>query len=187
MPKQEEIDEESEDNESAEEKNKDNQSDDEDSELEEIVELKEEFQETQIPIDDFQFQEFLQPTTQASAPVLQRVNNAPQVNLEQDIAIAPTSTQPTQRIRDYSTTVNTPDYSTGTHEQEQTQTNYEPPVLRPVNTGSQDEQIFIDPFANMRTNNQNNIQQRAIQPEFEQQTRRLPFEKQERKYKNVKL
>jgi len=153
--------------------------DDEDSELEEIVELKEESQETPILIDNSQFQEFLQPTAQASTPVLQRVNDAPQqINLEQGIATAPTSAESTGRINNY---------STGIQEQEKTQANYEPPVLRPINIGTQDEQIFIDPFADMRTNIQTNIQLRAIQPEFEQQARRLPFEKQERKYKDVKL
>jgi len=115
-------------------------------------ELEERIEQAETNINSEQFQEFIEPTTESSAPVLERINTPQEpINLEQEI-----TTTPAQEPINSFTTSDNLDYSTTPETQEQI--DYEPPVLRPLRTLDLERrqetlrQDFLDPLAHLRNN-----------------------------------
>ncbi len=172
-------------------KNKEEDSEDEESELEKEIE-ETESQETNEVVDDSEFREFIQPSTQEfidiSTPTLERVETPQQIPLEQDVASTPVSPSSDDDQIDYSTTSNEPKYSAG--EQIKYQTNVEPPTLRPAEISENvPRQELLDPMAGIRFNPQDNINisPEIVNTEFIEEKRRLPFEKEDKKYKEFRF
>jgi len=160
-----------------------------DGESEKESELEEEIEETEKNIDENKFIEFLQISTKPSAPVLEKIQNAQEIStLEQDIISSPTHKE--ERIQiDYESSLNKPDYSEQNIEKEKKyQTNFSPPVLTPVNISKElSNQEFIDPLAGKMISPQNDQNQNIIETRPIERESRLPFEKDEKKYRNVKI
>lgn len=161
-------------------------------EAKESSELEKEIEETEETIDDNEFIEFIQPSTQEfiniSAPVLERVETPQQESLEQDIASTPVSSNANEGQIDYSTTLNEPNYSAG--QEIKYQTNINPPTLRSAEISENlPRQELLDPMAEIRFNPQDNMNMspEIVNTEFIQEKRRLPFERDDKKYKEFRL
>ncbi len=152
-------------------------------------ELEEEIEETEENIDNNKFVEFLQISTEPGAPVLKKIQNAQEIaTLEQDIISTPISKE--EKIQtDYTPALNKPDYSEPNTETEQKyQTNFSPPVLEPVKISRElQNQEFLDPMAGRMIDNPNNLNQKMIETGVVERDTRLPFEKDEKKYRDVKI
>ena len=169
---------------------------DEGSELEKEIEETESQEANEVlektseeTIDDNEFREFIQPSTQEfiniPAPVLQKVETPQQESLEQDVASSPiTQTRDEEQIK-YSTTSNEPNYSAG--QEIKYQTSIEPTILKPAEISENlPRQEFLEPLSRVETP-QNNIIPKMVDTEFIKEKRRLPFEKDDKKYKEFRL
>ncbi len=169
--------------------NKEEDSEDEESELEKEIEEIESQEENEVlektleeEIKDNEFHEFLQPSTEISAPILERVETPQQESLEQDVASTPVSSNVDEGQIDYSVNSN---YSEGGAINYQTNTG--PPILSPTEiSGNLPRQELLNPLTQMETP-QDNINPKMIDTEFIEEKRRLPFEKEDKKYKEFKL
>ena len=166
---------------------------DEESKLEEILEEEqssddEETSDEENPkegtIENFEFNQFIRPV-ESRAPVLEEIETQPEVqNLEQDVA-STSGQNENQRQINYSTTQDNFNYPIPENSKEQQ--DYGPPVLTPVNLGEDFERNqFLNPSDNTRLQQQG-LHPEMIQSEFREEKRTLPFEKDDRKYKQVKL
>jgi len=170
-------------------------------ELEE-PEIEEDIKDEEI-INNNHFQEFLSPTD-VRAHVLERITNLREqepVDLEQglfDIASTANS-EDNRNISNYA--LNQPRYSASGsatnqigNEQErdyQISTNMQAPTLNPIERQESQRGFrkveFLDPLAGMRNQERTSMEPEMIQADIREEERRLPFEKQERKYRKVKF
>jgi len=136
-------------------------------------------------IDDNKFVEFLQPSAETSAPVLEKVENAPgPIDLEQDI----TASTPDEEKPKLNYTISDElDYSVS-EEKIKYQTNMEPPVLQPREV-SEDlpRQEFLNPMQGRMIDNQNDLRPRIVEAGFVEKETRLPSETDEKKYKKFEV
>jgi len=163
--------------------------DEEENESEKESELEEEIGETEKNIDENKFIEFLQISTEPSAPVLKKIQDAPEIaTLEQDIISTPTHKEERTQTN-YEISLNKPDYpEQDTKTEQKYQTNFSPPVLTPANISEElPSQEFIDPLAGKMISPQNDPNQKIIETSLIKRENRLPFEKDEKKYRDVKI
>lgn len=136
-------------------------------------------------IDDNKFVEFLQPSAETSAPVLEKVENAPgPIDLEQDI----TASTPDEEKPKLNYTISDElDYSVS-EEKIKYQTSMEPPVLQPREV-SEDlpRQEFLNPMQGRMIDNQNDLRPRIVEAGFVEKETRLPSETDEKKYKKFEV
>ena len=152
-------------------------------------ELEEEIKETEEDIEDNKFVEFLQISTEPNPPVLEKIQHSQEIaTLEQNIISTPIS-QDEKTQSDYAIDLNKPDYLEKNIETEQEyQTNFSPPVLEPVKISEEFQtQEFLDPLAGRMIDSSNNLNQKMIETRFIERHARLPFEKDEKKYKDVEI
>lgn len=145
---------------------------------EEDSELEEDIKETEEIIEDTEFHEFFQPREGSFSSLLQIIET-PQETLEENIAATPVEKDENQNVMSYSPDA---DYSQGKSQKYQDAS----VVLRRVETSQElPRQDLMNPFESQRTNVRNawneKIEARAIE-----EKRTLPFEKEERKYKQVR-
>jgi len=132
-------------------------------------------------IDDNRFVEFLQPSTETSAPVLEKVENAPEpVDLERDI----TASTPDEEKPKLDYTISDESNYSVSEEKIKYQTNIEPPVLEPREVSEAlPRQEFLNPIEGRMIDNQNDLRPRIVEAGFVEKETRLPFETDEKKYK----
>lgn len=136
-------------------------------------------------IDDNEFREFIQPSTESFAPVLEKVEIPQQESLEQDVASTSVSSKADKGQIDYSTTSNEPKYSA---EEIKYQTNIEPPILKPAEISRNlPRQEFLEPVTEVEISPQNMMSPKMVDTEFIEEKTRLPFERDDKKYKEFKL
>lgn len=155
--------------------NKDNKNTEKPEDLEEHVEeIREEIDENKL-IEFFQSRENV-------IPILSKIRTrVPDFNLERDIESTPTKTEQPEPQR---TQMN---YSSFADEEESR--NYQtsqPPVLRPISRGETFQPGLIDPLRGK------GIQEDTMQPTMVEtgvinQDRRLPFDRDDKKYKEVRF
>jgi len=137
-------------------------------------------------IDDNEFHEFIKPSIESFTPVLERIEIPQQESLEQNVDSAPiTQIKDEEQIK-YSATSNEPNYSTT--EKIKYQTNIEPLILKPTEI-SEDlpRQELLEPLTRLEINPQNNLRPKMVNIEFIEEKTRLPFEKDDKKYKEFRL
>ena len=134
-------------------------------------------------IDETKFEEFFQSSRQNIVPILEKVKNR-DINLEKDIEPVETPAkntreqrQPQTNYSSFAEEVESRSYQTG-----------QPPVLMPVERSgnSRTQAGLIDPLRG-RGIEQDNMQPRMIETGISNEDRRLPFERDDRKYKEVKF
>ncbi len=151
-----------------------------DSELEEDIKGAEEI------MENSEFQEFLQPT-QISAPVLTKVETPTQQPLELDLVPPPTSTREEQTGIDYVTS-NEPKYSnialTNNLDERKYESEFRAPILRPTESGRLRQEILTP---QREPGIQESQDTNRIETNVLEQKRREPFEREEKKYREVKF
>ena len=137
-------------------------------------------------INDNEFREFIQPSTESFAPVLERVEVPQQESLEQDVASISTATQIEQEPIDYTSAISRA--PTTDEERIKYQTNIEPPILKPIEISENlPRQELLEPTTGIEINPQNMMSQKMVDTEFIEEKTRLPFEKDDKKYKEFRL
>jgi len=131
--------------------------------------------------DENKLKEFITESFSSSniSPSLEKIHEVPrQIELEQDFS-SNTKTKPQQKM-----------YVTVSQEEkrlyESQSRAMEPPVLKPNRSATQ-QANFINPLAGRNIPIQDDLQPQIIRPQTHQMKQRLPFEKQDNKYKEVKL
>jgi len=169
--------------------------DEEESELEEEVEEVESEKETSNQIssqtiapievsnieevDEERFQQFMQPiSTENFSPTLEQINQPiPTPNLEQDIAFTPTQEETSTKY-DFTTEEEAKRYKASSR-------GIEPPVLTPRETSQRVR--LLNPLERRNIPRADDMQPRMFGTRTTTQKRKLPFEKDDDKYKEVKL
>ena len=137
-------------------------------------------------VDDNEFREFIQSSIESFSPVLQKVETPQQESLEQDVASAPVASNINEAQIDYSITSNAPDYSAG--EEIKYQINIQPTVLKPAEISENlPRQEFLNPMVGRMIDNRDNLRPNMVNTKFIEEKRRLPFEGDDKKYKEFKL
>jgi hypothetical protein len=162
-------------------------------ELEEIEEddsekegLEEELEDVEIPeMQNLEFSSFIQPIVEESAPVLERLTGSQGVGFSlsgwESISGPLTGETEEKADSDYIVT-NAPDYGSTELKYEST----EPPVLKPTEFSREiPRQELLDPMEGRRIETFDTETQR-LSPETVQRERRLPFQAEEKKYKEIK-
>jgi len=144
-----------------------------------------------------EFNDFIQSSTRISAPVLDKVTNAPQaINLEEDLAQDTSPSQNTERQFDYSSNINQSNYTSAAIQDDSTQklnkyqSNMAPPILRSLSEFQDDSRVqFLDPLAGMRGDSTGGMEPQMIETRNIRTEREtgLPFEDKKRKYKEVRF
>ena len=141
-------------------------------------EPKQEFEEIEGDFNIRQFHEFVNPIESVAPPVLEQIASTQQQNIEQDFT-PKIETQEPQRM-----------YGNVAKEEkrlyESQSRNIEPPVLTPNRRMTQ-QAGFIDPLQGMNIPTQDNMQPEMIRTQLEHKKQRLPFEREEDNYREVKL
>jgi hypothetical protein len=163
-----------------------------DSEIKEELDLEKEIEKTESQeknkvsvrkIEANEFHEFIKPFTESISPVLKKIEIPKQESLEQNISSAPIiQEKKDEKSKNYSTTSNEPNYSSS--EKIKYQTNIEPPILKPTKI-SEDlpRQELLEP----RIRTQTNLRPKMVDTGFIEEKTRLPFEKDDKKYKEFRL
>ncbi len=163
-------------------KEKTKKEENEESELEEKIEEAEEITE------DSQFHEFLKPPTETFSPVLERVETPQQESLEDNMASISTftSNEDERKDIDYPTTSNEIIYNPSRDIPSIDYQPIRPSILTSIRT-SEDlpRQEFLDPLKEMRIDIQDNFFPEIIDTSIINQKTRLPFEKEDKKYKEI--
>jgi len=134
-------------------------------------------------IDDNEFHEFIKPSTESFTPVLEKIETPQQESLEQNIASVPISSNVKEDQIDYAITPNEPNYSAT--EKIKYQTNIEPPILKPIRINEElPRQELLEPQTGIETDN---LRPKMIDTEFIEEKTRLPFEKDDKKYKEFRF
>ena len=165
------------DTESSQEKNQHKE-----SELEEEVSKEEESKQIEI-IEDNEFHEFIQSSNESFTPILEKIETLQQESLEQNVGSAPiVQEKKDEKSKDYSPTSNEPNYSSS--EKIKYQTNTGPGILKPREI-SEDlpRQGLLEP----RIRTQNNLRPTMIDTKVIEEKTRLPFEKDDKKYKEFRF
>ncbi len=137
-------------------------------------------------MENSEFREFLQPI-EISAPVLTKVETPTQQPLELDLASSQTSIREEQTGIDYVTS-NEPKYSdttsTNNLDERKYESEFRPPILRQTESGRLRQEILTPQReAGMQESQDTN----RIETNVLEQTRREPFEREEKKYREVKF
>jgi len=149
-------------------------------EVEDISELEEEIEEAE-ETDESQFQQFIEiPTGEFITPTLEQINQPFAIpDLEQNVAFTSTEKSPkTSKIYEFTTEEEAKRYESGSP-------GMEPPILR-TNIDLQQTR-FLDPFEGRNIQRFDEMEQRIMKTRTKTERRKLPFEKDEDKYKEVKL
>lgn len=152
-------------------------------------ELEEEIQETEKDIDDNNFVEFLQISTEPNKPILDKVKDKQDIEtLEQNISSTIISKKEETK-KNYSIIPNTSNYSEqNTKTEQEYQTDFSPPELEPVKISKElQSQEFLDPMEGRMISPQNNLNQKMIETKFIKRNTKLPFEKDEIEYKDIRI
>ncbi len=172
--------------------------------IEEESELEKNIENTEEKIEGSEFREFLQPidieqrsrvsphnqeqvSLRTPAPILKKIETLPQESLELELASEPASARGNETAIDY-TPRNEPKYSNITTENNLDKRKYEsefrPPILRPTDS-SRFREEFLMPSREIgikMDENEEKIETNALE-----QKRREAFEKDEKKYRKVRL
>ncbi len=150
----------------------------------EMDSLEEQIKETEEIIEDTEFHEFFQLSERSFSTALQRVEAPPQETLEANVASAPVSSQRTGNMENPMAYSANQDYSQGEKRKYQNDS----VSLRRI-TPSQElpRQELINPFEQARNPSWGDWTDKKINIESLGEKRTSPFEKSERKYKEVRL
>ena len=161
---------------------------DTEKESKEETEPEEEISEEEIEepeIQELEFSSFIRPSIEASAPVLERIADAPgtpDIDISEESFGVSTPTDTEKRAGSDYVVMNEPDYG-------DTEVKYqpmEPPVLKPTRTSRGIPELgFLDPMAGTGIESQD-TELPKIGSGFVEEGRRLPFEVEEKKYKEFK-
>lgn len=153
------------------------------SELEEEAETPD----MNIDLENLEFHQFVNPSNQESKPVLERMAlSAPRpVFIDENARDTKTREERNEvRYEEGAVAENTPSY--GNLEDQRYETNAEPPVLQPSQFLERGQRIeFQDPLAERRMPRWDSEPEKFEAEAFHEE-RRLPFQTQEKKYKEFK-
>lgn len=154
----------------------------EDEKLEDVVENVEE-ESPEVEINDNQFREFIQPSTEAGAPILERIADAPEITPPLQGVVGEEDDRREEGVR-YATASQ---YTQINEDEERREysTDSGPPILRPRDQEGLQMQELLDPLKGLT--NQNTMNQKHIEPEIVDIKRRRPFERDEKKYKKFEF
>ncbi len=133
---------------------------------------------------DPRFQEFMGSSGRFTAPVLDKIANAPApANLEQGVAPEPTKTDDENNRRmDYTSRARE-----ATKNLQKYESKMEVPILRPSEETRGFSRVrFSDPLEGMR-DNQDAMSPKMIDIRVQERKDNLPFEEEKKKYKDVKF
>ena len=150
--------------------------------------LEEEIKKETGEIETEQFKEFMHSSGRLITPILESQSPQRNIPLEQEIPTTPTTETKETRIRNYDLT-NQTDYAPRV-ETENLEKRYESRIEAPVLTPRENimrQAQFINPIEQMNLPERETMHSRFIGAEFLEHERHLPFEKEDRKYKKMRL
>lgn len=149
--------------------------------------LEEEIKKEGKEIQTEQFQEFMRSTGKLITPILESEAPRQNIPIEQEISATPTPETRETLTRNYDLRTATNYVSRQT--QEDLEKRYESKIEAPVLTSRQTMQQghFINPLEQMNLPEENLMHPKFIGAEFLEHERALPFEREERKYKKMRL
>ena len=143
--------------------------------------LEEQVEDINEEIDEDKFNRFFQ-SGENVIPILEKVQNSNK-NFNLETEVPETKAEQPEREKKFQ-----PSYTSFINDEGESRAyqNSEPPVLRPVSRGNEFHPGFIDPLRGRQIQN-DSMQPTMVETGAVNQDRRLPFERDEKKYKEVKF